>query len=162
MHARDVISEQVERFNRDGYLIVPDAMTPAELAPIRKRFHEVMPAEVERQTREKGHVPLIVELTRIIERDPVFEQLMDWHRIFPLVRAIIGRDVTLATAGEANTRQPNSPSFISWHNDWMWMADVPYPRQNWWVRCTYFIDDVEEGMAPFTLLPGSHLYGGPP
>src|SRR5688572_23479305 len=96
MHARDVISEQVERFNRDGYLIVPGALSPEELVPIRKRFHEVMPAEVERQTREKGHVPLIVELTRIIERDPVFEPLMDWHRIFPLVRAIIGRDVTLA------------------------------------------------------------------
>lgn len=37
------------------------------------------------------------------------------------------------------------------------MANVPYPRQNFWVRTTYFLSDVTEDGGPFTLLPGSHL-----
>ena len=37
------------------------------------------------------------------------------------------------------------------------MTDVPYPRQNFWVRCTYFLGDVRDDTGPFTLLPGTHL-----
>src|SRR6185436_18329729 len=77
----------------------------------------------------------------------------------PIVRAVIGRDVTIASGGEGDYRPERTPAYVSWHNDFRWMPDVPYPRQNFWLRCTFFIDDVDETMGPFTLLPGSHREG---
>jgi ectoine hydroxylase-related dioxygenase (phytanoyl-CoA dioxygenase family) len=146
----------LERFQRAGYVVIPECLQPEELRPIRERYDQLMAARIA-EVHKTNPSPRHVEIKRILERDAVFEALMAWPRTFPLVREIIGEDVTLATGGEADYRPPHTPAYIGWHNDFNWMKNVPYPRQNFWVRCTYFLDDVTEESGPFTLLPGSHL-----
>jgi hypothetical protein len=145
------LAETLALLRKDGYALMESALSPEQLA--------AMSAAYDRQLA--FHPPpasaLRVEVKRILEQDPVFEPLMDLPTVFPAARALIGADIELASSGELDHKLPRTPAYISWHNDFQWMVDVPYPRQNFWVRCTYFLSDVTEEMGPFTLLPGSHL-----
>ena len=80
--------------------------------------------------------------------------------VFRVARAILGYDIELASGGELDHKLAHTPAYIGWHNDFQWMTSVPYPHQNFWIRCTYFVGDVTPDGGPFTLLPGSHLNDG--
>jgi hypothetical protein len=145
------LSEIYALFMRDGYVIMHDALKGYQL--------EELNAAYERQLALHPPEPgaLRVEVPRILERDPAFEQLMDNPPTFTVARAVIGADIELASSGELDHKLPRTPAYIGWHGDFQWMTNVPFPRQNYWVRCTYFLSDVREDTGPFTLLPGSHM-----
>jgi ectoine hydroxylase len=145
------LNEIVRLLQRDGYVLMENALTPEQVRELSAAY--------DRQLALHPPAPgaTRVEVKRILEQDPVFEPLMDLPAVFPVARALIGADIELASSGELDHKLPNTPAYISWHNDFQWMVDVPYPRQNFWVRCTYFLSDVTPEMGPFTLLPGTHL-----
>ena len=136
---------------RDGYVLMEDALSPALIAALTGPYDRLLAEHPPKPGATRVEVP------RIIERDPAFEILMDLPTTFPIARGMIGADVELASSGELDFKLPRTPAYIAWHNDFQWMADVPYPHQNFWIRCTYFLGDVREDTGPFTLLPGSHL-----
>lgn len=135
-----------------GYCVVRGALSPAELSVIRPRFHALISQAMAAAESGTRHV----EVTRLLERDPCLADLMVQPVVFPIARQLIGRDITLATGGEGDCRPAHTGAYISWHNDFVWMPDLPYPLPNSWIRCTYLIDDVDEDTGPFTLLPGTH------
>ena len=145
------LAETVALVRRDGYVLMRDALAPAQVSDLSRAY--------DRQLEAHPPAPgaLRVEVPRILERDPAFEPLMDLPTVFPVARALIGADVELASGGELDHKLPRTPAYIAWHGDFQWMQDVPFPRQNFWIRCTYFLGDVEEDTGPFTLLPGTHL-----
>ena len=145
------VEEALALMRRDGYVLMEDALTPAQVGELSRAYD----TQLERHPPKPGAAR--VEVTRILERDPVFEMLMDLPTTFPVARAVLGADIELASGGELDYKLPRTPAYIAWHNDFQWMTDVPYPRQNFWVRCTYFLSDVRDDTGPFTLLPGTHL-----
>lgn len=144
------LQEIVELMHADGYVLMENALTPEQTARISDAY--------DRQLRLHPPAPgaLRVELKRILERDPVFETLMDNPPVFAVARAMIGADIELASGGELDYKLARTPAYIGWHNDFRWMVNVPYPRQNFWIRTTWFLSDVTEDMGPFTLIPGTH------
>ena len=148
----------VRELNDQGYTVVSQAIAPHELAPMREAWDRLMNESVAANPDE-----IHVQIKRCLEQDPVFEPLMNWPTTFPIVHNVLGHDVTLLSSGEGDYRAPHTKAFISWHNDFAFLENLPYPRQVFLVRCTYFIDDVTPDMGPFTLLPGSHKFDhGPP
>jgi len=127
-----------------------NALSPSQLEDISAAYDE----QLLLHPREKG--ALRTEVPRIIERDQRFEQLMDLPPVFRILHAELGDDIELSSGGELDHKYEHTPAYIGWHNDFVWMTNVPYPRQNYWLRTTYFIGDVTEKGGPFTLLPGSH------
>ncbi|HVF10167.1 MAG TPA: phytanoyl-CoA dioxygenase family protein, partial [Abditibacteriaceae bacterium] len=144
------LPEVVDLMQRDGYVLMENALAPQQVAEIASAYNQIHA----QHPRAEGS--LRTEVKRILEHGPVFEQLMDWPPVFAVARAVIGADLELASGGELDHKYGNTPAYIGWHNDFQWMVNVPYPRQNFWLRCTYFIDEVSAAMGPFTLLPGSH------
>jgi hypothetical protein len=144
------LAEIVALIQRDGYVLMENAVAPGQV----RELSAVYDQQLALHPPAPGAIRL--EVKRILEQDPVFEPLMDLPTVFPVARAIIGADIELASSGELDHKLPCTPAYISWHNDFQWMVDVPYPRQNFWIRCTYFLSEVTEQMGPFTLLPGSH------
>lgn len=144
-------AQVLDLLRRDGYVLMENALTGAPLQRISEAY--------DRQLALTAVSPYVkrVEIKRILERDPAFEALMDLPATFPIAYDLIGADIELASSGELDHKFANAPAHIGWHNDFQWMTNVTYPRQNFWVRCTYFLGDVTEDMGPFTLLPGSHL-----
>ncbi len=143
-------ADALDRFASDGFVRLPGALTTAQVAACRSAFDRLLDPLVAAGPRE------VYEATRIIEREPAFLDLAAHPVTLALVRRVIGRDVTLASAGEAYLNPPGARAYISWHGDFQWLVDVPYPRQNFWVRATWFMDDVDADTGPMTALPGTH------
>lgn len=134
----------------DGYVLMENALTPAQVAEISTAYDE----QLALHPRAEG--ALRTEVPCIIQKDERFEQLMDNAPVFRVLHANLGDDIELSSGGELDHKYGHTPAYIGWHNDFVWMTNVPYPRQNYWLRATYFIGDVTENGGPFTLLPGSH------
>lgn len=145
------VEDALALMRRDGYVLMEDALTPSQVDELSRAYD----SQLEKHLPKPGAAR--VEVPRLLEHDPVFETLMDLPTTFPVARAVLGADIELASGGELDHKLPRTPAYIAWHNDFQWMADVPYPRQNFWVRCTYFLSDVRDDTGPFTLLPGTHL-----
>lgn len=144
------LEEIVALIERDGYVLMENALNPLQVAEISAAYEEQLNREPVAPGTKR------IEIKRILERDLRFEQLIDHPATFAVARAVIGADIELASGGELDHKMPQSPAHIGWHNDFSWMTNVPYPRQNFWIRCTYFLSDVTTESGPFTLLPGTH------
>ncbi|GAB4457118.1 MAG: hypothetical protein OHK0029_16300 [Armatimonadaceae bacterium] len=144
------LSQILAMLEQDGYVLMENALTANQLAELN--------AASDRQLALHPRTPgsTRVEVPRILEQDAVFEQLMDNPPTFRVARAVIGADIELATGGELDHKFAHTPAYIGWHGDFQWMSGVPYPRQNFFVRCVFFMDDVTDDMGPFTLIPGTH------
>jgi ectoine hydroxylase-related dioxygenase (phytanoyl-CoA dioxygenase family) len=149
------LDKVLELMRQDGYVLMENALTPRQVAEISAAYDEQLAGFLQEQPPQKG--ALLHEIKRILEKGEIFAQLMDNAPVFNVARALLGADIELASGGELNHKLPHTPAYISWHNDFEWMTNVPYPRQNFWIRCTYFLSDVTPDGGPFTLLPGSHL-----
>ena len=149
------LNEVLELLQRDGYALMEDALSPSQVTEISAAYDQ----QLEKHLAANPPQPDAVrhEIKRIFERDAAFETLMDNAPVFEVARGVLGADIELATSGELDHKLPRTPAYIGWHNDFQWMTGVPYPRQNFWIRCTYFISDVTPDGGPFTLLPCSHL-----
>ena len=138
-------------FDRDGYVAIRGALAGGALRACQEAYERLLAGPL-----QEGERKPVYRATRIIEREPAFTELIDHPSLLPLLRTVIGRDVTLASAGEAYWNPAGAKAFISWHGDFQWMVDVPHPRQNFWVRATWLLDDVDADTGPMTVLPGSH------
>ena len=143
---RDVL----ELLQRDGYVLMENALTPAQVATLSTAYDE----QLAQHPPKSG--ALRVEVPRILERDERFETLMDNAPVFRVAQGALGYDIELASGGELDHKFAHTPAYIGWHSDFQWMKSAPLPRQNFWIRATYFIGDVNADGGPFTLLPGSH------
>src|SRR5438067_1836115 len=108
----------LDLMRRDGYVLMTDALTPAQIAEISAAYDRQLaawPPPKEGALRQ--------EIPRILERDPVFEQLMDNPPVFRVALGFIGPDIELATSGELDHKLPRTRAYIGWHNDFQWMAN---------------------------------------
>ena len=144
------------KFERDGYVAIRGALAGDGLRACQEAHERLLAGSV---AGDPGRS--VYEATRIIEREPAFLALIDHPSLLPLLRTAIGRDVTLASAGEAYWNPAGAKAFTSWHGDFQWMVDVPHPRNNFWVRATWLLDDVDADTGPMTVLPGSHREARP-
>lgn len=144
------LPEILQRIAEDGYVLMENALTPEQVSRLRIAYDEQLALHPPKPGATRVEVP------RILERDERFAMLMDLPTTFAVARNVLGADIELASGGELDYKLPRTPAYIAWHNDFAWMVNVPYPRQNFWVRCTFFLGDVDETTGPFTLLPGSH------
>ena len=116
--------EQRRRFDEDGFFLVEDALTPAEidelLAVVDARY------AAHKRERDLG-VDEAFQMRNVTATDPVFLRMVDHPRILPLVVDLMGVNVQLRTS-HADVRPPQREevaahelgapdSFFPWHSD---------------------------------------------
>ena len=147
----------LKRLEFTGYTLVPRAIPPTHLARVRERLDELLrdhanvPTAVEDYRRTSLPGSGSIDINRLFELDPVFEDLMDLPTVLPIVQAALGHDVTLCCDATGNYRAPRSRAATLWHRD-----GGPY------LRLTYFLDDIAEHNGATAFLPASHLSKEPP
>ena len=154
-----------EAFNRDGFLVVEDAM-PDDL---RESLIETIDDLYERGVLEGGRTDKTI--TRRINKlgfihlDRSFFDMVAHERLLPKVWGILGWNVYLyhshlaVTGKEPGTYEPHARAW-GWHQDSGQMnrdmETSPRPRIS--LKVGYFLTDVSnEGMGNFWVVPGSHL-----
>lgn len=141
-------------FDTHGYLVVPHALTPEELAIVRR---EADAAEARwRADPDLPGVrrPDLEQVLGIMEHGPALADLLEHPRVFPLVRELLGPAVQMLDHDYFIT-PPGAEIPFGWHFDFD-MPAVDHPRSRLMVKVFYVLDDIPEDGGATLVVPGSH------
>jgi ectoine hydroxylase-related dioxygenase (phytanoyl-CoA dioxygenase family) len=140
----------------NGYLVVPNALTDTELAGIRSAADR---AEAEWRADESlpgWRRPNIDQVQSIIEYGDELLELAAHPAIFPVVRDLLGADVTLLFSDYFIT-PPRVPSQVHWHRDARILG--PYqPRSRMFAKAFVLLSDVSPEGGGTAVVPGTHKF----
>ncbi len=153
-------AQQLEDFDRDGFLILPERFSKDEIAALRAPLPALFAADDPANIVEKngGEVRTAMGLHL---RDPVFAKLVRHPRLVEPALQILGEDLYIQQV-KVNVK----PAFVG--EVWQWHYDfathhaedgVPEPRA---LNLHVFLDDVTELNGPLYFIPGSQRHGPAP
>ena len=159
--------EQREQFDRDGYLVIPNALSAEEVAHYTEVIDHLY---ADQQAADKLSPEGAMHVLSAVYRAPETAPLLDHPKTFPLVWSILGWNVHVYHSHldvHPPIRVPK-PYRFEWHQDGgrqnREIETDPRPRLS--VKLAYWLSDVSvEGRGNFKVVPGSHLRNwidGPP
>lgn len=160
--APEQLAEWLADFERDGFVVVRGALSPAECVEMRKQvvqaYDEPDPA---------GSNSLIIRHQMFL-KGAIFEDLLDRSPVIDFVEAVLGNTCHLISENAIYTRP--GQGIDSWHVDeavhFPREADVPLdPRIEvpcFVVQALYYLVDVDEAIGPTQFVPGSQRSGRKP
>jgi phytanoyl-CoA hydroxylase len=140
----------------NGYLVIPNALSTRELEQIRAAA-----ARAEETWRSDTSLPgwrreNIEQIQSIVEYEDELLELAAHRAIFPVVRELLGDDVTLLFSDYFIT-PPRTPSQIHWHRDARILG--PYhPRSRMFAKAFILLSDVSPEGGGTALIPGTHKF----
>ena len=152
--------QQIEFYNENGYLLVENAVSPAQLARMRDIAYDFI--EKSRAVSvsddvfdlDDGHSAEAPRLTRIKlphRQHPYFWEVAKSSGITEVLRQLLGPDVLLQTS-KLNTKAPGGGAAVEWHQDWAF-----YPHTNDRIlACGLMLEDVDLANGPLQVIPCSH------
>jgi ectoine hydroxylase-related dioxygenase (phytanoyl-CoA dioxygenase family) len=151
---------QIEQYNRVGAIVVPDILTPDEVARLRRvtdMFVEKSRAETTHTDifdLEDTHTPAQPRVRRIKsphQHDPAYAALVNHPRIVEVLCDLWGPNVRFDTA-KLNLKSAGYGAAVEWHQDWAF-----YPHTNDDLAAVgVMMDDMELANGPLMIIPGSH------
>jgi ectoine hydroxylase-related dioxygenase (phytanoyl-CoA dioxygenase family) len=148
--------EQRLLFETNGFLVIPGALAPEELARVRAAADSAEAIWRADPGRLGLRKPNLEQVQAPIEYDDLFLDLMDHPRVFPIVREILGDDVQMIDNDYFIT-PPRTGTHAHWHRD-VGMRGVYHPRSVLMVKVFWLLADVSPEGGPTAVLPGSHRY----
>ena len=158
---------EVARFRAEGCVVVPDAVTPEQLAAMRRSFEgwvEDSRAETEaygetldgrpRFDLEPGHSAERPALRRVASPTELDDAFLDTVQTAPMMDAVadlMGPDLRFHHS-KINSKLPGSATVVKWHQDFTF---DPHSNDDV-ITCLIFLDDVTLENGPLRTLPGSH------
>jgi hypothetical protein len=149
------LESHLQRLETDGFTIVPAAIPPALLEPMRNAFERVCDAV--RATKPPEHWANelddagAVDFFRAYELDASFEPLMDLGAVLPILDAAVRGGRGGSGGGELRLRTPVTQLLPGNTAGGAWHRDGGH------IRCTYIFDDLEEGGGGTAVVAGTHL-----
>lgn len=160
-------AEQIAQFQEEGCLTLPDAVSPSQLAAMRRAF-EGWVAESRAETEaygetldgrprfdlEPGHSAESPALRRVAsptELDPVFLETLQTAPMIEAVADLFGPDLRFHHS-KINSKLPGSATTVKWHQDFTF---DPHSNDDV-ITCLIFLDEVTQENGPLRTLPGSH------
>ena len=153
-------TDQLERYHRDGFLIIEGLFDRDETDRLRARLPILFAEDTPPNIREKasGEVRTAMGLH---ERDALFEELVRDPRLVDPALQLSGEPVYLQQV-KVNVKSAFSGEVWQWHYDFATHHSedgVPEPRA---LNLHVFLDDVTEHNGPLYFIPGSHRRGPAP
>jgi phytanoyl-CoA hydroxylase len=150
----------IERYDRDGFIVVPGVLSDEEVAGLRRATDELIERSrsVERHNEiydlEPGHSgaePRVRRIKTPDKWDPRFAAVVRHPRIVSCLQALWGLNIRFDTA-KLNMKAAGFGAPVEWHQDWAF-----YPHTNDDLAAVgVMIDDMLEENGPLMVIPGSH------
>ena len=151
---------QIDEYKRVGAIVVPDILTHAEVAELRRvtdMFVErsrTVTTHNEIYDLEDTHTPAQPRVRRIKaphHHDPAYGALARHPRIVEVLCDLWGPNVRFDTA-KLNLKSAGYGAAVEWHQDWAF-----YPHTNDDLAAVgVMMDDMELANGPLMIIPGSH------
>jgi len=139
--------QQIEAFNRDGFISPIRIFDEAEMADHRRYFDDLL----RRVTAEGGDSYSIS--TAHLKYGAVYD-LLTHPRIVAVVQDVLGENV-IGWGSHYFCKMPGDGKRVSWHQDASYWPLTPSKAVTVWLA----IDDADTENACVRFLPGSHLFG---
>lgn len=155
----ELSAEQLEHFDRDGYIVVPSVLSAVEVSALRKLFEGVFDAGV----TYKGDVQIRGGVEGrgggvrhdIFARYPETRVLMTRPAVLGALRSLLGRDVVFLPEMAAHDSR-----YGHWHKDTTPMQRAGLDFHNApdfrFVECGAYLQDNDEYGGGLDVVPGSH------
>jgi len=178
LHPAHLTAEQLARYHADGFLIVEDYFSDADLAPVIREVEGQVDRLAER-LHAAGRIPhtcaglgfqeRLTALTRLFPGaatlihiegvlGPALAELWSSPRLLDLMEQILGGDVAGHPVWNLRSKTPLNPlATVPWHQDTAYLAagneQVFQPTA--WIPLV----DVDQSMGTLQVLKGSHRAG---
>src|SRR3954465_530399 len=149
--------EQLERFDRDGYLFFPALFKPEEIKVLTDEVPGLYAMRRPENVREKGSDAVRTNFAAHMYSEP-FARLARHPRMIEPVVELFGEDVYMHQF-KINGKMAFEGDVWQWHQDYgTWLNDDMMPTERA-MNVAIFLDDVNEFNGPLMFIPGSHRKG---
>jgi ectoine hydroxylase len=150
-------TEQIDQFDRDGYLFFPNRFTAEETARLTAEVPTLFAEHRPENVREKGSDAVRTSFAAHMYCD-AFARLARHPRMVEPVRQIFGEDVYMHQF-KINGKMAFDGDVWQWHQDYgTWRNDDWMPEARA-MNVAIFLDEVSEFNGPLMFIPGSHTLG---
>jgi ectoine hydroxylase-related dioxygenase (phytanoyl-CoA dioxygenase family) len=141
-------------FECNGFLVIPGALDARELADVPDAADRAEARWRADPSQPGQRSDVLHQVQAPIEYDERLLSLL-WHpRVFPLVRAILGEDVSMIDNDYFITPPRTPRTHAGWHHD-VGMRGVYHPRSTMMVKVFYLLTDVDADSGGTAMVPGS-------
>jgi hypothetical protein len=144
---RVLTPDQVERFNRDGYLMPFRLFSADEIADLRGYFDRLL-ARYQAEGKDSYSIS-----SAHLRHGRVWDVLTN-PRVVALVGDLLGPTV-IAWGSHFFCKMPGDGKSVSWHQDASYWPLTPSKAVTVWLA----VDDADRGNACMRYLPGTHTLG---
>ena len=153
MRLRD---QQVAEFERQGFLLLPDLFSAAEVEPLQADLPRIFALDRPEVPKSSTGEPRLAH--RLERYSEPFARLLRHPRMLEPARQLLGGAV-YSHQYKVVTKQPFGALDFPWHQDyatWQALDGMPQPQA---INFALFLDEVTEFNGPITVIPGSHRHG---
>ncbi|MCZ6680023.1 MAG: phytanoyl-CoA dioxygenase family protein [Candidatus Poribacteria bacterium] len=146
------MKEQLEFFKKNGYLVVPGALSTDEVRTINAAIDRDR-AENQPLWQDRGESGRYQNVHTLLAQ-PDLDITMRPPGLLPLMEAIMGSDLC-AEEHSVMVRSPNpdGPTMCHWHRDAGDSAEPPYYTR--YLSVVFYLTDVDDTTHTFSVLPGT-------
>jgi ectoine hydroxylase len=149
--------EQVEQFDRDGYLFFPGRFSSDEVRLLSDAVPELYSRREVYNVREKDSDAVRTNFAAHLVSAP-FARLARHPRLIDPVQQVLGEPLYMHQF-KINGKMAFEGDVWQWHQDYgTWKNDDLMPDARA-MNVAIFLDDVDEFNGPLTFIPGSHEQG---
>ena len=149
--------EQLEQFDREGYLFFPGQFTRAEMKALTDEVPELYSRREAYNVREKGKDAVRTNFAAHMYSKP-FAKLARHPRMVQPVMDLFDEEVYMHQF-KINGKMAFEGDVWQWHQDYgTWLNDDMMPTERA-MNVAIFLDDVNEFNGPLMFIPGSHKKG---
>ena len=149
--------QQIEQFDRDGYLFFPGLFTPEETQSLNDAVPELYSRREAYNVREKGKDAVRTNFAAHLYSEP-FARLARHPRMIEPVQELLGEKLYMHQF-KINGKMAFEGDVWQWHQDYgTWLNDDLMPTERA-MNVAIFLDDVNEYNGPLMFIPGSHKKG---
>ena len=151
---------QIDSYEEQGYLVLPDVLTPAEVAGLGRAVDALLagaskvPSSTAVYDLEDGHTPAKPKVRRLKDphlHHPAFARVVRQPAVIGALHQLWPSGVRF-DASKLNLKSAGFGSPVEWHQDWAF-----YPHTNDDLAAVGFmIDDFTPDNGPMLMMPGSH------
>jgi ectoine hydroxylase len=149
--------QQIEQFEREGYLFFPGLFSRAEIGALNAAVPELYSRREAYNVREKGSDAVRTNFAAHLVSAP-FARLARHPRMVQPVMDLLGEALYMHQF-KINGKMAFEGDVWQWHQDYgTWLNDDLMPTERA-MNVAIFLDDVNEFNGPLMFIPGSHKKG---
>lgn len=147
------LAQDLARLEADGYVIVPDLLSAADIAAMKEALAPSLRSELLGRNNFEGH--LTERVYSLVGRGKVFEALVEEPRVLAICDALLEPNYLLTASQAINIHPGETPQ--PFHTDDAFYR-VPRPRKALSVSTIVALDTFTHENGATQILPGSHLW----